>query len=1361
MKKVQVNDCGRFSACINTKRSSARMAVAGRFESVNRAPQRRLMWIAAFAAASVLSNKCFAASGSWIGATDPNWMDPNWSATPAPGVADTATFNNAGGLYTTIDLGSGVAVNQIFFNSANAAAYTIGNYSAGTQTLSLNTSGGITMTSTVANNELFNAGIVLGTNANAASYTITNNSLSNSLTFASNFSGGPAGGTPGTATLTVGGAGNTVIGGSLLLGNASNIALTKIGTGTLTFNGTVNAALLGNGPTGGAYGTVTVNSGTLALDFSNYNAVGNANLLNSYTPVSLGGGTLQIIGNASNASSQSFTNGSGVTVNPGLNTISVGPNAGNLANPLPTLNLGAFTQNLGSETVFNGPAYNSSATGTPTAVTVPATGTITTTTLGFQNNLLWPISRAGIATVGLYNWASVVTAPAGTNSVLSGDQVSGFYVQVAAGGTAAATDTNYDLLGNATAANTILFYTDTLRFNVPGAFTFTTNPGGSGHIALVSGFLVTPNVGANNTTIANGGAYLASADSTAGNCPIDVYQNNTAGELLFNVPFYYYSTTSRATCFVKGGAGTVNLTGQGTSDGNYGATYLNGGTTIISDNSQLGRTATNATLTLNGGTLAGSLNGLSLGTRAVVLGGNGGGLSALTGTTMTVGGFISGAVGTGPLVIGIPASTANGNTAGLVPGTGTGTANPTANYATGTVVLSASAGNGYYGGTTILGGATLNINSEYQLGGANQGPVTFNNGTLQYNTTLLNAVTDITQNTGAVAQPVTFAGNATIDTNGHSVTYANSIGNGGSGLLTVLSTATGGSLTLATANTYSGGTNITSGTLNVFNTTGSGTGSGLVTINGGTLGGSGIISGAVNLSSGAIAPGAAGTTLTLASLNYTSGNLNFSVNGSAGTASQISAGSVTFFAKPTFGNVTLTGAAGLTNNEVFTVLTSTSPITGSSYLTGLAPQSAGRFIFTPSQSGNSIILTASGYEANLVWQGGISGLGTGTAPKGDGSTWNDKQTTGASNFYNPNSNVNGYDYFYDLDNVTFNDTVVSPGTGSLAHNVNLASNVSPSSVTVSTASSYLFFGTGSITGVGSVLVSSGSLILENASNSYSGGTNISNGAMLLPSVANVLPVTGNVLVAGTLDLGGFNQSIGGLADGGVSTGVVQSTGAAATLITNASGSPGFSGTLQNGTGTLALTVAGTGTQILTGSNTYTGGTTINAGSTLQIGNNTTIVSLPAGQAVTDNGSLVFNFSAGTTAVNRNISGTGTVTQSGGAGSILQLSASNTYSGGTIIKSGAIQLTASTGIGTGDLTIASGAKLDLNSNNTSIGALNGAGLIDSTTGSGSTVMALSIGNDNNGGTFSGSINNSNGVVNVTKAGNGNTGFLGGE
>lgn len=776
-----------------------------------------------------------AASGNWTGATDNTWAGANWTALPVPGLGDTATFNGPGNGRTVIDLGTGVTISNLVFSTSLAADYTIGAGAVDSQTLSFNNNGGINVNSTVVTNELINAAVVLGTDSTAQSYTNLNNSAQ-TLTFAGNVYGGPAAGTgtAGTKTLVLGGSGNTVIGGSLLNGASAapattTVALTKFGAGTVTFNGSVDASTIGSGAAGGAYGAITVNDGSLTLDFSNAGAA--SDLLNSSSPVSLGGGTLQINGNAANASTQNFNNGSGLTVNPGLDVITVGPNGGNLSDPLPTLNLGAFTQTAGSQTMFVGPSCDTNYSG-GTVTNLAATGTTTTTTLGLQTKLLWPSTRQAIATVGLYNWASVATSGSGAQSIQAGDQVSGFYTTVASGGTVANADANYDLLGNATFNNSKPAYVDDIRFNVPGAFTATTGAGGSGYVFLIGGILVTPNVGPYNTTFANGGEWIAGAYTSAGNCPIDVYQNNPAGELFINAPLYYYSATSRATCYVKGGPGTVVLTGSGTSSGNYGSPYLNGGCTVINNNTQIGRSASAATLYLNGGTLVASgntaLDNSGANVRPVTLLGNGGGLAAETGYTLTVDGQIGSGAGTGPLVIGIPASAANGYAAGLLPGTGAGTANPTPVYAAGTVALtypSGTGGNFQYGGTLITGGATLAINSQYALGGANQGPTIFNGGTLQYTATLATgaagAALDIS------GQPVTLSGNGSIDVNGHVVTYANAIGSAAAGQLTVANSGTGGGLFLNGGSTHTGGT-VVNGTLG-----GSGTIAGNVTVNSG------------------------------------------------------------------------------------------------------------------------------------------------------------------------------------------------------------------------------------------------------------------------------------------------------------------------------------------------------------------------------------------------------------------------------------------------------------------------------------------------------------------------------------------------
>jgi hypothetical protein len=117
-----------------------------------------------------------AASGSWTGATDNTWAGANWSASPVPGIGDTATFNGAGEWPAPRLIWDRASRSNLLFNTGSAAAYTIGNGAVGSQTLTLNNSGGITLNSTVASNQLFNAALVLGTDSTAQSYTNINNS---------------------------------------------------------------------------------------------------------------------------------------------------------------------------------------------------------------------------------------------------------------------------------------------------------------------------------------------------------------------------------------------------------------------------------------------------------------------------------------------------------------------------------------------------------------------------------------------------------------------------------------------------------------------------------------------------------------------------------------------------------------------------------------------------------------------------------------------------------------------------------------------------------------------------------------------------------------------------------------------------------------------------------------------------------------------------------------------------------------------------------------------------------------------------------------------------------------------------------
>src|SRR4029079_5255937 len=82
--------------------------------------------------------------------------------------------------------------------------------------------------------------------------------------------------------------------------------------------------------------------------------------------------------------------------------------------------------------------------------------------------------------------------------------------------------------------------------------------------------------------------------------------------------------------------------------------------------------------------------------------------------------------------------------------------------------------------------------------------------------------------------------------------------------------------------------------------------------------------------------------------------------------------------------------------------------------------------------------------------------------------------------------------------------------------------------------------------------------------------------------------------AGTLDLNGFDQTAVSLtATSTTNQAIVQNSGSATnTLTLNTKGNSTFNGSIN---GNINLTVAGTGTQILSGFDSYSGNTRINSG----------------------------------------------------------------------------------------------------------------------------------------------------------------------
>ena len=110
--------------------------------------------------------------------------------------------------------------------------------------------------------------------------------------------------------------------------------------------------------------------------------------------------------------------------------------------------------------------------------------------------------------------------------------------------------------------------------------------------------------------------------------------------------------------------------------------------------------------------------------------------------------------------------------------------------------------------------------------------------------------------------------------------------------------------------------------------------------------------------------------------------------------------------------------------------------------------------------------------------------------------------------------------------------------------------------------------------------------------------------------ANLLTVDG-----GTLDMNGLSQSVGGLSDNSVATGVIRNDGGTDSTLTvgSSNASTTYSGTIVDGAKKIAIVKAGTGTLNLIGANTYTGDTTVNAG-----------VLAVNGSSIANTGKLVIN-----------------------------------------------------------------------------------------------------------------------------------------
>ena len=503
--------------------------------------------------------------------------------------------------------------------------------------------------------------------------------------------------------------------------------------------------------------------------------------------------------------------------------------------------------------------------------------------------------------------------------------------------------------------------------------------------------------------------------------------------------------------------------------------------------------------------------------------------------------------------------------------------------------------------------------------------------------------------TGSIASSISGVAGSTVDFNRTAdLTLASAISGG-------ISVSKDGpnSLTLSGTNTYTGATNVNSGTLVVTGALGS------TTVNvktGAVLSGNGTAGDVVMASGSGIRPGAnaldgSAGTVKLNSLTVNGGDYRADLQ--AGIDLINVTGTANFTGPST---ITPVGAAATAGT--YTILSAGTLTVGTTPTLVLPPQTRFSFSLITNPGANGTLqISQVGTSGSLIWKGNVSA--------GGNFLWDINTTQNFTLSGNPST-------FFNLDSVTFDDTATNK-------TVTLNASVVPFAMTVNnSAGNYTFTGTGSITGTtGITKTGTGTLTLA-TSNTYTGVTAIQNGTLVvgtataLPSNARV--VLGSGTTSGTLDLNGNSPVLASLTTSGTGTANTVGNGAAGTLSTlSISGPATFAGNIVDVLGTSAGQTVGvtvpTGTVILTGTSTYTGQTTVPAGATLQVGSGGTTGSLGTTPAAVD-GTLAFNRS-NNSSFNGTVSGAGSI-QNLGAG-ITTLTAANTNTGVTTIAAGALQL----------------------------------------------------------------------------------------
>ena len=477
--------------------------------------------------------------------------------------------------------------------------------------------------------------------------------------------------------------------------------------------------------------------------------------------------------------------------------------------------------------------------------------------------------------------------------------------------------------------------------------------------------------------------------------------------------------------------------------------------------------------------------------------------------------------------------------------------------------------------------------------------------------------------------PTVLTVNSTNGASAFSGVIQNTLPSGGSGVVALV--VQGGALTLNGANTYSGSTTISNGVL-TLGTGGSisasptivlassvttatldvSAGGGLNLPSGYNLSGAGVVTGSVTAASSIIAPATVGTAGALSFSNNLSLNgvtVNFDLSSTPGSGND---------------QIIVGGALNLSGVNTIQV----APLTGSLGIGTYKLFSCGSVsgalanlqLSGSAGTGLKAALNVTGTEVDLV----VTLSGPQFFWKGDGVANNWDYTT-ANWITNAVASL-----FADGDFVVFDDT------GSTNPAVNLTAPLAPGGINVNSSHNYTFSGSGGLNGPGSLTKSGTGTLTLSTVNGYSGITVISQGTVQLGDGIN----TGTVGAGNVTDLG--------------------------LLIFDDPGTLTFTNGI---TGSGSLIQQSPGTVILNANNNYAGTTTISSG-TLQVGDGSNPSGTLGSGTVTNNAALVFNRPDSLTQ-SALINGTGTLTQQG-SGTLI-VTASNTFTGGTTISAGTLQM----------------------------------------------------------------------------------------